>query len=262
MTRRTVIRRLVLSGLALVAGLQLAPLVPPPWIIPLSALWYLALAVLLSSAWLVLSYWLGHGGGLFVVLLGVLTPVALTALRLPPGLAVSLPCPRNWGWLPTWLLRSSPLGSARFELSGVKAKLCYGRPAARNRRMLGGSQVPYGRLWRTGANEPTTLITTGRLELAGIAIPAGRISLYSIPGPETWELIPNAMTTQWGIESEYGDAVRAGELGRTVVRREHGDYVERLSFFVEPESGGDSDLTELVLAWETTRVRIPIRPSR
>lgn len=261
MTRRALIRTVALAGLALVAGLQVAPLVPPALILPLSALWYLALAVLLWSAWLILSHWLGHGGALAATALGAVTPILLTALPVPPALAVSLPCPRNWGWLPTWLLRSSPLGSVRFEIHGVKVRLCYGRPAARDRRMIGGSRVPFGQLWRTGANEPTSLIATGPLEVAGVATPAGRTALYTIPGPETWELILNASTGQWGIESEYSAAIRARELGRAILPSANGDYVERLTFFVDPEAHGDSDLTELVLAWETTQVRISVRPA-
>lgn len=259
MTRRTLVATVVVAGVAVVAGLQLAPVVPPGGILLLSALWYGALAVLLWSAWLILSHWLGHGGALLVVLLGAATPILLTALPVPPALAVALPCPRNWGFLPTWLLRSSPAGSVRFEFHGVKGKLCYGRPAARERRMIGGSRVPFGQLWRTGANEPTTLISTGVLEVAGVAVPPGRSSLYSIPGPETWELILNAATRQWGIESEYSAAIRARELGRAILPSGNGDYVERLTFFFEPEANGDSDRAELILAWETTRVHIPVR---
>ena len=124
--------------------------------------------------------------------------------------------------------------------------------------MLGGSRVPYGRLWRTGANEPTTLITTDSLEVAGIRVPPGRVSLYTIPGPESWELIVNAATGQWGIESEYSAAVRARELGRSILPSDSGPFMERLMFSVEklPE---DSSTTALVLAWEATRLRIPLR---
>lgn len=117
--------------------------------------------------------------------------------------------------------------------------------------MLGGKYVPFGRLWRTGANEPTTIIATGALEIAGIPVPAGRTTLYTVPGPETWEVILNRSTSQWGIESEYGDAVKAQELGRAILRSETAAApVERLTLSVEPEA--------LVLRWERTQVRIPV----
>lgn len=130
--------------------------------------------------------------------------------------------------------------------------------------MLGGKYVPYGQLWRTGANEPTTIIATGGLEIAGIQVPAGRYSLYTVPGPETWEVIVNRATSQWGLESEYTDAVKAGELGRAILPSESATpAVERLSLTVQPGEGS-ADRRELILEWESTRVRIPVAslPSR
>jgi len=125
--------------------------------------------------------------------------------------------------------------------------------------MLGGRRIPFGRLWRTGANEPTTIITPIPLEVAEVPVPAGRATLYTIPGPESWEVILNRATSQWGIESEYTERVRAEELGRSIVRSERGAApVERLT--IAPDRRPD-DLVDLVLAWETTRVRIPVRRS-
>src|SRR3954469_22735736 len=55
--------------------------------------------------------------------------------------------------------RKSPLDSLTFAVAGQPVKLCYGRPSSRGRTMLGGAAVPYGKLWRTGANEPTIFFT-------------------------------------------------------------------------------------------------------
>ena len=257
--RGATIRASVASAAVLLAGLRAAPHVPLGSLLVLSVVWYGALAVLVWSALRVLSSWIGRGGALLLVGVLALLPILLTAIRPAPELAVRLPCPRNWTWLPAWLPRSSPLGSLRFELGRAQIKLCYGRPASRGRRMLGGSRVPFGRLWRTGANEPTTLITTAPLEVAGIAVPRGRTALYSIPGPESWELILNRSTGQWGLESEYSAEVRSHELGRTVVASEAGAPVERLIFRVSPDTRGDPDSYDLLLAWEMTRVHIPLR---
>lgn len=257
--RREVRRRIVCGGVVLLAALVLAPRVPPLWVIPLSIVWYLALGVLLWSAVIVLAQWTGRRAALPIVTLGALAPILLTAVRAPPAVALRLPCHRNWLWLPTWFLRSSPMGSLRFEVGDARVKLCYGRPALRGRRMLGGSRVAYGRLWRTGANEPTTVISTRALEVAGLTIPEGRTALYTIPGPESWELILNGSTSQWGIESEYTAAVRAHELGHAILPSERGARVERLRFATAPEAGGDSDRVDLVLSWDSTRVRIPVR---
>ncbi len=242
---------MVLAGLILLAGPWLAPRVPPSAILYLSIAWLAAAGYLLYAAFLVLRTWTGRvGAGLLVAVLALL-PIVLTAIPVSPSVAIQLPCPRNWGWLPTWLLRPSPMGSVSFTVANAKVKVCYGRPASRGRRMLGGKYVPFGRLWRTGANEPTTIIATGALEIAGIPVPAGRTTLYTVPGPETWEVILNRSTSQWGIESEYGDAVKAQELGRAILRSETAAApVERLTLSVEPEA--------LVLRWERTQVRIPV----
>jgi hypothetical protein len=256
--RPAAIRGTVLvSGLVLVAGLLLAPELPVSAITALSVVWYLGLIALTASACVVLSRWVGRVATVVLVALGLALPILLTALPVGPALAVRLPCPRNWGWLPTWLLRSSPMGSLVFEVDSTPVKVCYGRPAARGRRMLGAKPVPYGRLWRTGANEPTTIISPVPLEVAGVAVPAGRTALYTIPGPESWEIILNRSTGQWGIESEYTPVVRAAELGRAIVGAEQsGTHVERLHFDADRRPDGSVDL---VLAWETTRVRVPLR---
>ncbi len=171
--------------------------------------------------------------------------------------ATYLPCRRNWGWLPSYQLRASPIHSATAILGSSRLKICYGAPGARGRKMLGGSPVPFGRLWRTGANEPTTLRIGGAVTIAGILVGPGRVSLYTVPGPETWELIVNRSTGQWGLESEYTPGVAAEEIGRVILPSERvTDFSEQLRFEFEP--GATPDASTLVLRWETTRIRIPI----
>jgi hypothetical protein len=69
--------------------------------------------------------------------------------------------------------RTSPLDSLTFLVAKQPVKLCYGRPSSRGRVMLGGAAAPYGKLWRTGANEPTIFFTPVALTVAGIPVPAG-----------------------------------------------------------------------------------------
>jgi hypothetical protein len=89
-------------------------------------------------------------------------------------------------------------------------------------------------------------------------VPAGRTSLYTTPGPETWEIVLNASTSQWGIESEYTDAVRRTELGRAIVRAEAtAEYQERLTFIAEPATGLGG-ARSVVLTWERIRVILPV----
>lgn len=248
------------AGAFLLGALRLAPTLTGTALLALSVLWLAVLVWLLWMAFRVLRTLTGPVAAAAIVGLGAVTPIVLTSLRPAPQVAVRLPCPRNWAYLPTWLLRASPMASLRLDVGGARVKLCYGRPAARGRKMLGGPPVPFGRLWRTGANEPTTIISTAPIEVAGIAVPAGRASLYTVPGPETWEIIVNASTSQWGIESAYDDAIRARELGRAILASERlTPHRERLLIQPIPDEAGGRTLS---LEWESTRVRIPVRLPR
>lgn len=151
--------------------------------------------------------------------------------------------------------RPSPLDSVMFDVAGQRVKVCYGRPSARGRTMVGGESVPYGKLWRTGANEPTMIHTPVKLDIAGITVEPGSYSLYTVPGESEWEVIVNRSITQWGHESRYTDEVRAQEVGRAKVPNGHLDeHVETFTISAEPASGG----VNLVLRWEHTEVVIPV----
>jgi hypothetical protein len=185
--------------------------------------------------------------------------LALTALTALHALTVSparpAPAPlacitMNTEKLPL-ATRKSPLDSLSFNVGSSDVKVCYGRPSLRGRHMLGGDDVPYGKLWRTGANEPTMIHTSGPLVVAGIKVPAGSYSLYTVPNAGEWEVIVNKSITQWGEEHTYTDAVKAQELGRGKVKPEAlKTPVEMFTITSEPGF--------LVLEWETTRVKIPV----
>jgi hypothetical protein len=155
--------------------------------------------------------------------------------------------------------RKSPLDSLTFTVAQQTIKLCYGRPSARGRVMLGGPAVPYGKLWRTGANEPTVFFTPIAITVAGVRVPAGKYSLYSVPGEKEWEIIVNRSTSQWGEESNYTDQVKAQEVGRGKASVESiPGPVETFSIKADPAGG---ETKALVLEWEKTRIRIPIAPA-
>ncbi len=172
-------------------------------------------------------------------------------------LGTYLPCRRNWGWLPSYTPRQSPTEALVFQLGKTRIKVCYGAPRAKGRKMLGGGAVPYGRLWRTGANEPTTIRSSGPIRVAGLMVADGKASLYTVPGPETWEVVLNRATSQWGIESEYTDSIAGQEIGRMILLAERSaTFSEALSISAEVTS--DTGPARLVLRWETTALRIPI----
>jgi hypothetical protein len=154
--------------------------------------------------------------------------------------------------------RASPLDSTSFTVGSAQVKICYGRPSSRGRTMIGGHHVPYGSLWRTGANEPTTLHTTGALLLGGIRLEPGSYSIYTIPGESEWQIIVNRSTDQWGDEGSYAE-VKKHEVGRTTAKPYRLErHLEQFTIRAEPSRSG----AMVYLEWEYTRVALPVEPSR
>lgn len=153
--------------------------------------------------------------------------------------------------------RASPYASTAVEIGGQSAVICYGRPSARGRTMIGGKLVPYGKQWRTGANEPTIVHVPFAAEIAGIAVAPGSYSIYTIPQKGDWTLIVNRSTSQWGHENAYTAEVKAQEVGRAAVRSVRlDDHVETFTIRSAAPGQGAADV---VLEWEHTRVVVPIR---
>lgn len=184
------------------------------------------------------------------------TLVALLAATPAPAAALGPCITMNTEKLPL-ATRKSPLDSLQFKVEKSDVKLCYGRPSLNGRTMIGGDAVPYGKIWRTGANEPTMIHTSGPLEIAGVKVPAGTYSIYSVPGEKEWEIIVNKSITQWGHESTYTPDVQKQEVGRGKVKAETiKETVNMLTFSVEPNA---SNAKHLVLTWQTTKVAIPLK---
>lgn len=180
----------------------------------------------------------------------VVAPVMATLFVAAPVLAQEDGCVTEAG--PEALAgRASPLDSISFSVDGQTVKVCYGRPVARGRTMIGGSAVPLGQLWRTGANEPAMIHTPVALSIAGVQVGPGTYSLYTVPGESEWEIIVNRSYAQWGHEGRYTPEVAAQEVGRgNAPVSSPAEYRE--SFTITHSAG------HLVLEWENTQVRVPV----
>ena len=155
--------------------------------------------------------------------------------------------------------RQSPLDSLTFTAAKQTVKVCYGRPSARGRTMIGGKAVPYGKLWRTGANEPTVIFTPVGLDIAGVKVQPGKYSLYTVPGEKEWVIIVNKSTSQWGHEDSYTKEVQAQEVGRGKAPAvKQAEAIETFTISAQPQQG---EVKHLMLLWEKTRVAIPIKPA-
>jgi hypothetical protein len=150
--------------------------------------------------------------------------------------------------------RASPYDSASVALGDGMVKICYGSPALRDRVMIGGEAVPYGQIWRLGANEPTTLHASVPLSVGGVAVPAGSVALYAVPDEAHWEIFVTRSVDHWGVQ--ITPEVRAQEIGSMhVMPATLEEEVESMVFRFE-DAGSRS--ATLVMEWQNTRLEIPV----
>jgi hypothetical protein len=144
----------------------------------------------------------------------------------------------------------SPRDTIDDGIGKSSVSVMYGRPSKRGRIVFGGL-VPWGQVWRTGANEATQIEFGLPVHVAGVAVPAGKYTLWSIPDPRQWTIILNKQTGQWGTEYDpKRDLVRIPVKSQTLSQA-----VERFTMAIKRLNGRQGTIT---MAWDRTRVVIPI----
>ena len=112
--------------------------------------------------------------------------------------------------------RPSPPGTADCKFGdGNTIHTDYSRPYMKGRQIYGGL-VPYGKVWRTGANEATTFVTDTDVTINGTAVPKGSYTIFTVPAdaPAKWKLIVNKATGEWGVGKGDSYPYESTELGR------------------------------------------------
>jgi hypothetical protein len=147
--------------------------------------------------------------------------------------------------------KASPPATATCDLGGGKTiKTDYSSPRAKGRKIYGGL-VPYGEVWRTGANEATTFVTSADVIVGGTTVPAGSYTIFTVPTADKWTLIINKTTGEWGIPYKY----EGNELGRVDMNVSKLDApVENLAIAYDKSKAG----CVLRIDWETTRAAVNI----
>ena len=96
--------------------------------------------------------------------------------------------------------RPSPPAKTQCKLTdGKTITVNYSSPRMKGRKIYGGL-VPYGEVWRAGANEATTFVTDTDLNIAGTSVPAGSYTIFAIPGEDKWSLVISKKTGEWGTQ--------------------------------------------------------------
>lgn len=147
------------------------------------------------------------------------------------------------------LPRVSPHARVMQTIGMTDLTVDYHRPAV-DGRLIWNELVPYGKVWRAGANENTTFETSTEIQVEGVTLPAGRYGLHMIPGVNEWTILFSSMADAWGSFSY--DA--SEDVARVTVIPREATPQERLSYrFDDP----DLNSTTLVLHWE--HLEVPIR---
>ena len=162
--------------------------------------------------------------------------------------------------------RPSPMGMARITVDDTYMRVVYSRPYKRGRDNIFGSEesgalVPFGKVWRTGANEATELTVTGDVTVAGQVLAAGTYSLFTVPGEESWTVYINSALGLSGTGRFVDGKFTPVDLPATdvaVATVEPGtleEEVAQLTFMWKEIDGG----AEMCLRWITTEVCVPVQ---
>ena len=132
----------------------------------------------------------------------------------------------------------------------VAVKVVYGRPQKKGRTIF-GALVPYDKIWRTGANEATEVTFYKAAKFGGKKVPAGTYVLHTIPGEKEWTVILNKNLNVWGA---YAYKPEADLVRLTVKPSSSEDSLEAFSIAFD-----NGENKAMVLGWDKTRVRIPLK---
>jgi tetratricopeptide (TPR) repeat protein len=148
--------------------------------------------------------------------------------------------------------QASPTASIKERVGVTAVSVDYSRPSARDRKIFGGL-VPYGSVWRTGANAATKITFSTDVKLGGAAVPAGSYALFTIPGETEWTVIlSKVVDDQWGSYAYNQKDDQARVKVKSVAMAEP---LETMTIGLQDLHAGKANL---VIAWEKTKVPIEI----
>ena len=166
--------------------------------------------------------------------------------------------------------RPSPMGMARTMIGDTYVSVVYSRPYERDRDNIFGTEesgalVPFGQVWRTGANEATQITLTGDVKVAGQDLAAGTYSLFTTPGPDSWKIHFNSRLGLSGtgifedgeftpVDLTESDVLTVTATPTTLAEDKK---VDQFTISFEKTDAG----ADMVMRWIRTEVRVPIAPA-
>jgi len=146
--------------------------------------------------------------------------------------------------------RPSPPATAKCEIAGGKSvTIDYSSPRKKG-RVIFGDLVPYGQVWRAGANEATTFVTSGDVMVGSTHVPAGSYTIFTVPEKDKWTLVISKTTGEWG--TAYSGA--ANDLARIPMKVGSGAAME--NFTISFDKGAKS--CTLKMSWDTTVASVDV----
>ena len=146
---------------------------------------------------------------------------------------------------------ASPVGKFEQRVGLTDVAVIYGRPGVKGRKVF-GELVPYGQVWRTGANTATSISFSTDVKFGGADVPAGKYALFTIPEAGEWTVILSKVTGQWGA---YAYDPKDDQARIKVKPTKLAENVETLELGI---GNLRDDSATLDIRWETTRVSIPL----
>lgn len=148
------------------------------------------------------------------------------------------------------LPKPSPLGKVEQKVALTNISIEYSRPSVRGREIF-GKLIPYGEVWRTGANKATKLTVDTDMMIGGTAVEEGSYSLFTVPGKKEWKVILNEETELWGT----GDYNPDHNVAEFTIKPEKSDKTETMLFYFDQINNGEANL---IFEWAEIQLTIPV----
>ncbi|NND63114.1 MAG: DUF2911 domain-containing protein [Flavobacteriaceae bacterium] len=153
--------------------------------------------------------------------------------------------------------KHSPEQNITYTQNDLQIDLFYCSPAKKD-RVIFGELVPYGEVWRTGANEASTFETNKDLIIGGNTLPAGKYSLWTIPNQENWKIIFNTKMYPWGVRFQDSKAMREAEFDELVAEAKVSESITVQENFTINVLETENNSMILTFSWDNVVVPLPM----